>query len=151
MQRSSHNSVQAGEACITTRRVPPTRPTHHPVVNVTPHGVVAAYTNKGAVPGFLDWSGLRIPTRFEWLWAALGPPDQDWHLLPRHYVSGSVNPGVYLCQKCGKPAFGLDSTCAVLSPRTYPWGTDPPRAPTTEGGIWASIVFIELRLQRRTA
>lgn len=119
--------------------------THHPVVNVTPHGVVAAYTNKGAVPGFLDWSGLRIPTRFEWLWAALGPPDQDWHLLPRHYVSGSANPGVYLCQKCGKPCFGFETKCSVLSARTYPWGCDRPQSPKPGGSpqafMWPNCVF----------
>lgn len=112
---------------------------HHPVVNVEPYGFVDAVTGKEAIPSFFDWSGLRLPTRFEWRWAALGPPDQDWHLLPRHYVSGSKDPGVYLCQKCGKQCFGLDPKCPVLSPRTYPWGCDPPRAPDRAGDMWSFI------------
>ena len=108
---------------------------HHPVANTDPHGLVDQDGRK-PIPSFLVWSGLRLPNRFEWLWAALGPPDQDWHLLPPHYVSGSTNPGVYLCQKCGKPCFGLASKCDVISPRAYPWGCESPRSARATG-IWA--------------
>jgi len=109
----------------------------HPVVNANPHGLPDASTGKHPIPGFLTWSGLRLPSRFEWQWAALGPPDQDWHLLPAWWTKMSTEASAALCSKCGKPCFGFETKCDVLSARAYPWGCDPPQSPKPSGSLWA--------------
>lgn len=102
------------------------RPEHgrHPVVRVS--GPDAR--------DFCAWSGLRLPTREEWRWAAFGPlvayPSEN-HVY--HAVDPEpITPDRLHCLLCGDTGPGLaDRPC--MRHKMYPWGDDPE---TPERCVW---------------
>ncbi len=100
------------------------RPEHgrHPVVRVSGQDA----------RDFCAWSGLRLPTREEWRWAALGPlvayPPED-HV--HHAVEPSTPDRLY-CLRCGDTGPGLDER-PCMRHKLHPWGDTPE---TPERCVW---------------
>lgn len=92
----------------------------HPVVRVTYDDAV----------DFCEWSGLRLPTRYEWSWAALGPKvahGADEHLYENENSFDDEAPlttGKCRCLRCGDAGVGLHER-PCMRRRRYPWGDDP--------------------------
>lgn len=101
------------------------RPEHgrHPVVRVTAEDA----------RDFCAWSGLRLPTDEEWLWAALGPPaphDPTEHFYANQNAWEDDLPetlGKLRCLRCGDSGVGLHERPCVMT-RRYPWGDADPDA-----------------------
>lgn len=89
----------------------------HPAVNVSGPSAVA----------FCEWSGLRLATRAEWRWAALGPPvthRPDEHVYENEHAFEDDFPEALdrlYCMKCGDTGPGLHERPCVRQ-KQVPWG-----------------------------
>lgn len=97
------------------------RPEHerHPVVRVSHRDAM----------DFCSWAGLRLPTRSEWHWAAIGPlvPHPDGHVYENEQAYEEEFPAALsklCCLRCEDRGAGLHER-PCLRERHYPWGDEP--------------------------
>lgn len=91
----------------------------HPVVRVSHRDAM----------DFCSWAGLRLPTRSEWHWAAMGPlvPHPDGHVYESEWAYEDDLPETLSklhCLRCGDGATGLHER-PCMRERLYPWGDEP--------------------------